>query len=242
MTRHLELACAWGGMIFAVLFAIGFVGIAHFVPPLDPNATAEQTAAIFRDNANGIRTGLLLCYIGCVFYLAFGASINAETERIPGVPAVLLKLQSAAFAATVLLIAGPFMIWLTAAFRPESQSAELIQALNDLGWISFLFGWLPFVTWYMTTGAAILCDTRTTDPLYPRWAGYLSLVLGLGQTSASFLIYFKTGPFAWDGLFSWWLPASEFFLWFVVMTVLSTKAINRRYRESADDTNKRLLR
>lgn len=230
MKRYVELVCAWGGMIFAVLFAIGFVGLAHFVPPLDPNATAEQTATIFRENTDGIRTGLLLCYIGCVFYLAFGASIGAETQRISGVPAVLRKLQAAAFAASVLLVAGPFMAWLTAAFRPDTYPPELIQAINDFGWISFLFGWLPFVTWYMATGLVILCETHTDDPVYPRWSGYLSLALGLGQTSASLLIYFKTGPFAWDGLFSWWLPASEFFLWFIVITVLTTKAINKRYR------------
>ena len=231
MKRYLELGCAYGGMVFAVLFGIGFVGLAHFVPPLDPNATAEQTAAVFRDNTNGIRTGLLLSYIGCVFYLAFGASINAETQRIVSVPTVLLKLQSAAFSASILLIAGPIMVWLAAAFRPESnQSAELVQALNDFGWISFLFGWVPFVTWYMATGAAILCDTQGNDRVYPRWSGYLSLALGLGQTSASLLIYFKTGPFAWNGLFSWWLPATEFFLWFIVITVLTVKAINKRYR------------
>jgi hypothetical protein len=166
-----------------------------------------------------------------VFYLAFGAAINAQSRRIVGMPRSLPKLQAAAFSASVLLIAGPFMIWWTAAFRPESYSPETVQLLNDLGWICFLVGWLPFVTWYMATGAAILCD-RSAEPVYPRWAGYLSLVLGLGQSSASFLIYFKTGPFAWDGLFSWWLPATEFFVWFVVITALTTKAINKEYREA----------
>jgi hypothetical protein len=48
--------------------------------------------------------------------------------------------------------------------------------------------------------------------------------------SATFLIYFKTGPFAWNGVFSWWLPATDFFLWFLVMTVLTTRAINSKYR------------
>jgi hypothetical protein len=234
--RAIDLTCAWGGMAFAVLFAIGFAGLARFVPPLDPADTAEQTAEIFRANTGGIRTGLLLCYVGCVFYLAFGASINAQTRRIPGVPAALGHLQTAAFASSVLLIAGPFMLWWAAAFRPDTRSAEITQALNDIGWISFLVGWVPFVTWYMVTGAAILCDTGE-QPIYPRWAGFLGLVLGLGQSSASFLIYVKAGPFAWDGLFSWWLPATEFFLWFVAMTVLTTRAINRQYRtpEAAAD-------
>jgi hypothetical protein len=231
--RGIELACAWGGIAFGVLFGIGFVGVARFVPPLSPDATAEQTAAIFRDNAGSIRAGLLICYAACVCYLAFGAAINAQTRRITGAPNVLFKLQSAAFASSVLLIAGPFMIWSTAAFRPETWSPETVQAFNDFGWVSFLWGWVPFVTWYMTTGVAILCDADRVDPVYPRWSGYLSLVMGLGQSSASFLIFTKTGPFAWDGIFSWWLPATEFFIWFVVITVLTTRAINEQYRAQA---------
>jgi hypothetical protein len=232
MKRFVDLACGWGGIVFAVLFGIGFVGIARFVPPLHPSDTAEQTAAIFRENTNAIRTGLLLCYVGCVFFLAFGASISAQTRRIPGVPTALIHLQIAAYASAMLLIAGPCMIWWVAAFRPAEMPAGTIQMLNDFGWISFLVGWVPFVTWYTATGAAILCDT-SPDPIYPRWAGYLGLVLGLGQSSASLLIYVKTGPFAWNGIFSWWLPATEFFLWFAVITALTIKAIKKQYWETS---------
>jgi len=85
----------------------------------------------------------------------------------------------------------------------------------------------------MATSAAILCDTSAT-PVVPRWSGYLGLVMGLAQASASFLIYFKTGPFAWNGLFAWWLPATDFFAWFVIMTVLTIKAIDNQDRQSAE--------
>lgn len=228
MKRYLEIACALGGIAFAVVFGVGFLAIAQFVPPLSPNDTAEQTAAIFRDNETSIRVGLLLAYAGTVCYLAFGASITAQARRISGVPTTLIHLQLAAFGASVLLVAGPMMVWLVAAYRPDERSAEMIQMLNDFGWITFLLGWVPFVTWYMATGAAILCDDSAT-PVYPRWAGYAGLLLGFLQSTASFLIFTKTGPFAWDGMFSWWLPASEFFTWFLVMTVLTVKAINRKY-------------
>jgi hypothetical protein len=217
-------------MIFGVLFGIGFVGIARFVPPLDPNATADQIAEIYRSDTNAIRTGLLVCYVGCPFYLAFGAAILAQTRRIVGAPKTLFQLQVAAFSSSVFFIIGPFMIWWAAAYRPDERSAQLTQALNDLGWIFLLVAWVPFVTWYVVTGLAILCDTSPI-PIYPRWVGYIGLMMGLGQTSAAFLIYFKTGPFAWDGIFSWWLPATWFFTWFVVMTVTTTKAINTQYRD-----------
>lgn len=232
MKRYVELVCACGGMVFAVLFGIGFLGIAHFVPPLDPGNTAEQTAEIFRSDQGKIRTGLLVCYFGCPFYLAFGAAINAQTRRIADVSRTLTQLQAAAFSASLILIIGPFMIWWVAAFRPDENSAQLTQMLNDLGWISFLVGWVPFVTWYVVTGLAILLDTSRA-PIYPRWTGYVCLFMGLGQTSATFLVFFKSGPFAWDGIFSWWLPAAWFFTFFVVMTYATVQAINAQYRPNA---------
>lgn len=236
MKRFLDLVCALGGIIFSVLFGIGFVGLAHFVPPLAPSQTAAETAAIFRTDTNLIRIGILLCYVGVPFYLAFGASISARTRRILGVPNVLIHLQIAAFAAASLLLIGPFLMWLVAAYRPETAPIEIIQTLNDIGWILLLLGWVPFVTWFMAIGAAILCDTSAT-PIYPRWSGYLCLSLGFAQATASFLPFFKTGPFAWDGLFSWWLPATEFFTIFIVMTVLTVKAINNQYRTADKPPN-----
>lgn len=236
MKRIIEIACALGGITFAVLFGIGFLAIARFVPPLDPGHTAAQTAAIYRENATAIQIGLLLCYAGVVAYLAFGASIIGQTRRIQGVPATLIYLQLVAFAASVLLIAGPMMVWLVAAFRPDEYSPETIQMLNDFGWITFLLGWVPFVTWYIATGVSILCDESPT-PVYPRWAGYAGILLGFLQSTATFLVFTKSGPFAWNGLFSWWLPASEFFTWFMIMTVLTVKAVNRQYRTDGHGTS-----
>ncbi|WP_344604159.1 hypothetical protein [Sporichthya brevicatena] len=232
MKRGIEIFCACGGAIFAVLFGIGFWAIADFVSPLDPNASAEEIAAIYRGDTNAIRTGLLVCYVGLPFYLAFAASISAQTRRIAGVPRTLLDLQIAAYSASLLLIGGPYIIWWVAAYRPEETSAELIRTLNDFGWIAFLIGWVPFVTWYVVTGLAILCDS-SAEPIYPRWAGYLSVMMGTGQMSATFLVFFKNGPFAWDGVFSWWAPATWFFIWFASMTVLTIRAINAQYAPSA---------
>ncbi|GAA0617573.1 hypothetical protein GCM10009547_19800 [Sporichthya brevicatena] len=58
-------------------------------------------------------------------------------------------------------------------------------------------------------------------------------MMGTGQMSATFLVFFKNGPFAWDGVFSWWAPATWFFIWFASMTVLTIRAINAQYAPSA---------
>lgn len=234
MKRASELVCAWGGIAFAVIFFIGFVGIARFFPPLSPADTAEQTAAIYREHTNGIRTGLLLCYVGTMFFLAFGSGIVGQTRRIRGVAPAITFFQISSYASAVLLIILPLICWFTAAFRPDEWSAESVRLMNDLGWIGFVIGFPPFVTWVVTTGVAILSD-EAEQPLYPRWSGYLGLFMGFVQVSAAFLIFFKVGPFAWNGLFAWYIPFTDFFAWFVVITVLTIKAINKPGYEAAAD-------
>lgn len=242
MRRRAEILCTWGGIAFAVLFFVGFVLFASFLPPLSPNDTAALTSDIYRDNTDGIRTGLALCYIGTMFFLAFGAGIVGQTRRIKGVAPAITYLQVASFASAVLLIILPITAWFAAAFRPETQPAANIQLLNDFGWITFVVGFPPFVVWVASTGVAILSDTGQ-NPLYPRWSGYLSLLMAFIQVPPVLLIYFKTGLFAWDGLLSWWIPMTDFFTWFMVITVLTLKAINRKYededpvRDSIRDSN-----
>lgn len=178
MERASEKFCAWSGIAFAVIFFIGFVGIARFFPPLSPADTAEQTAAIYREHTNAIRTGLLLCYIGTMFYLAFGSGIVGQTRRIRGAAPAITFFQISSYASAVLLIILPLICWFTAAFRPDEWSPESVRLMNDLGWIGLVIGFSPFVTWVVTTSVAILSD-RAEQPLYPRWSGISGRVHGI---------------------------------------------------------------
>ena len=232
MKRTIDLVCTYGGIGFAVLFFVGFVRIAHFVPPLSPANSAAQTAAIYRQHTNTIRTGLLVCYVGgTMFFMAFGSAIVGQTRRIVGIPPTITYFQISSYTAAAVLIILPMTSWWTAAFRPDTWSDESIRLMNDFGWITFTMGVPPFVTWCITVGLAILSDVAER-PLYPRWAGYLSVLLGFAQITALMLVFFKTGPFAWNGVLSWWIPMTEFFVFLLLITVLTNKAINNRDYEN----------
>jgi hypothetical protein len=167
-----------------------------------------------------------LGFVGTIFLAAFGAAIAGQTRRIRGVSATVVYLQVASVAVAVVIM--PMPGWWAAAFRPDAWSDQTILLINDYSWIIFVIGFVPFVAFFIATGYAILSD-EAEHPLYPRWAGYLSVFLGTVQTSAAPLVYFKAGPFAWNGLIAFWMPVVEFFTWFVVFTVLTLKAIDTEY-------------
>ena len=71
---------------------------------------------------------------------------------------------------------------------------------------------------------AILTDPRRR-PLFPRWLGHLNVWATIVYTPAIVLQFFKHGPFAWNGLFVFWLPAVVFGIQFGANTVWLLKAV-----------------
>ena len=61
----------------------------------------------------------------------------------------------------------------------------------------------------------------------PRGAGYLNVWTVLLFLPGPMCVFFKTGPFAWDGLFAWWIPFVVFMAWMVIMLVLVRRSIDQ---------------
>jgi MFS family permease len=222
----MQLGCAWCGYGFAAFFIVGALLVAHWFPPLDPGDSALQTATIYRDRTGEIRLGLLIVFVGQVMFPFFGAAIAGQTRRIRQAAPALSYTQIASVGCASMAMIGPLATFFVTAYRPE-RSPETTQLLNDLAWIVFMVSFVPFVSWAVAVGLAILSDTTDT-PIYPRWSGYLSIAVGLIQMPAGLLIFFKSGPFAWNGLFSLWIPAFDFFGWIIAITALTISAIRKR--------------
>jgi hypothetical protein len=231
MGRTLKQCLAWSGLVFAAFFVVGWLGVVHWVPPPAPSSTADVTAARYRDRTDQIRLGFLIVFLGQIAFPMFGAAIAAQTRRIRQAPRALSYAQLVALGCANMAMVGPITIFFVAAFRPE-RAPETTQLLNDIAWLSFMVAFPPFVAWAFAIGMAILCDT-SAEPIYPRWSGYFCVFVGIIQMPAGALVFFKTGPFAWNGLFPFWLPAGVFFGWIVAMSCLTAAA--SRTPDPADD-------
>jgi len=229
MSRPTQMVCAWCGPAMTFLFFVGLMLLADFIPPPSPHDSAEQIAAMFRDNTDRIRVGVLLSMLGTGLLCPWYAVIAVQVKRIEGRWSPLAYTCLIAGACGVLEIVLPQMTWQAAAFRPE-RSPEVTQALNDLAWLPFLGLTTTVVLQNFVIGVAVLRDSRPA-PIFPRWYGYLNFWIGLLVMPAGLIVFFKTGPFAWDGLLAWWVPVAAFFGWIVTTSVLLTQAIREQYRD-----------
>jgi hypothetical protein len=222
--RQAQLACAWCGFGFAAFFLVGALLVAHWFPPLNPGDSAMATATIYREHTGRIRVGLLIVFVGQIMFPFFGGAIAGQTRRIRQAAPALAYTQIASVGCASMAMVGPLATFFVTAYRPE-RTPEMTQLLNDVSWIVFMVTFVPFVSWAVAIGLAILSDADPDAPIYPRWSGYLSIAVGLIQMPAGLLIFFRSGPFAWNGLFSFWIPAVDFFGWIIVITVLTLRAI-----------------
>lgn len=218
-----ERMCAWSGIICVICFFIAFC-FSGFIPPLSPSLTAEQVASHYREHYVGVRFGMIFMLISGMFYAAYVAVISGQMRRIPNLSPVVVYAQLSAGSFACLTFLLPAVFFIVTSFRPE-RSPELTQVLNDLSWIMAVIPWPPFMVQNFAFAFAILSDKRS-DPLFPRWLGYLNIWAPISFTPGVMLPFFKAGPFAWGGVLVFWLPAFIFFIWFVLTTAQLLKAIN----------------
>jgi hypothetical protein len=228
MKRSIELACAWSGVAMMVLLSIGLFGCGIF-PPISPNDSPQEVADFYRDNTDLIRAGLLFSFIAFALWGPFMAAVGTQLRRIPDVSPSLVRTQQLAAAASWIFLLLPMMFYSAAAFRPDSDP-DVIRAINDIAWFSFIMPFVPFVTIAFVMAVAILQDPGP-EPIFPRWFGYLCLWIALLQIPGGLLTFFHTGPFDWRGLFALWIPFTAFGTWMATTSWTLDRAIRRQTSE-----------
>lgn len=218
-----QMLCTWSGPIFVAVFTVGFWFLAHYLPPPSPSAGAGDIAALYQQNTGPIRLGMFLMMACSGLVAPFIAVIAVQMKRMEGGAGVLTYTQLSAGTVGILFLILPALLWTVAAFRPE-RDPNLILLLNDMGWIFFLMPFGTFTVQCLAIGLAIL-GSKDAPPLIPRWAGYFNLWVAVLFIPGGLLTFFKTGPFAWNGLFVFWVPLVAFLLWYGVMFVLLRQAI-----------------
>jgi hypothetical protein len=222
ISARVQQACAWSGVVLLVIFLPAFVFLCHLIPPPDPSWTAAQVKEFFLEDTTTKRIGIAICLAVWTLMLPWGVALAAQTARAERGFPVLSVIQVGCAASMMAIGALMMLLWGVASFRPDELAAETVQMVNDLAWFIFVMYWAPGVLWCWSVGLAIVLD-RNPRPIFPRWVAYLNFWTGFSFFPASLALFFKTGPFAYNGLMAIYVPAAIFFVWYGVMTVLMLK-------------------
>lgn len=227
IAQKTQLIGAWSGILYVVLLLLGWTLIAGYVPAHPPSASAEEIAAIYAADSVKIRAGMIFIMFAAMMCIPFAGALAQMLYRVEGGLGMLTASQIMAGIGNTLLTFYPPMWWIIASFRVE-RSPEMIQLLNDIGWIQLIGGLTPFLPMLLTVGFAALHDKNENAP-FPRWVGFFNLWVFVLVLPGQLLFFFKTGPFAWNGILAFWVPVIVFCCYFLVMQKVIRDDAKRTY-------------
>ena len=226
----IQVACTWSGVVGVTLFFLG-LWLPGFIPIPSPLLTPDQVVAMYQENLMAIRASMVLMLISGMFLPPIFAVVSIQLRRIEGATPVLCYTQLCAGAVNIVFFIFTGILFLLTAFRPD-RPAEITYMLNDFSWFLAIMIWPPMFTQLIAIAVAILND-KGAEPVFPRWLAFANIWMALLFVPGSLIPFFKTGPFAWNGLLGFWVPATAFGIWFVVMVPMLLKAIKRQAVEAA---------
>jgi len=215
---------AWCGVAYCVLLLVGWWFIGGFFPLHRPSAGAQEIAAFFRGDIVRIRLGMVVVMWGSAIFIPFTASLADYVSKVEGRSGPLTKITTMAGYANAMLTFYPPLLWIANTWRSKERSDELIYLVNDIAWLQFIGGLALIMPMFVTVAVTAFND-KSVNPTFPRWVAFASIMTFILFLPDQMLFFFKTGPFAWNGLFAFWVPLTIFCGWFVMLAFLMRRSI-----------------
>lgn len=227
----LQLFGAWSALFYCILFGIGWLGFnGGMFPPHSPSADEATIVAIFQEHTLRIRLCMVSIMFGAMFMLPFAGTLGTQIARIEGGPGVLTVVAVLGAFANAIFTFYPPIWWLVISYRPERLGA-ITYFMNDAAWLQFVGAISLFVPIVLAQGIAALID-KNEDRIFPRWSGYFCLWVFALELPVTMIFFFHAGPFAWNGLIGFWLPATVFFIYFMMTFYFLYSYIKRQVKRT----------
>ena len=222
--------CAWAGPIFLIGYLCSWGLLGFNIPTFEPSISLNDLYQHYVANSARIRLAMVLSVFFMPFYFVFSGVVSRVMQKVEGSDGPLSQIEQMGGALTTVvgLVAG--VSWLCAAFRVEERTPEMVRQLHD-------FGWLFFDTTYMCTSfqmiamALVFLADRRATPLVPRWLCWYSIFVAVIFLPLTLLPFFYSGPFAWSGLFNYWVTLGTWFFWVILICIYIIRAIGRLEQE-----------
>lgn len=225
MNTAVHRFCAWSGVMYIVTFLVALVFIADMIPPTPPSWTQAQVVDFYHSHSLSIRVATALIIFAVPLGFSWTALMAIWSSRAEGKFPVMAWAQ---LVCGVWSFGGAYIgavDWSVAAFRPE-RAGDVLYMLSDHGWYWMIMPGSCAVMQCVFIGIGMLSDRRA-EPIFPRWVGFFNIWVGVLQIPGVMMAFFHTGPFAWNGLFAFWIPVTVFSLWIYVDTWAVLRAIKR---------------
>lgn len=222
-----QRALIWWALGTIAIFMACFIFLIRMVPLPPATLSAAEVAAIYQANAVNIKIGAVICSWTAGFMVPLALVISAQMRRLEQGWPIWSALQLCGGCLMSMFLVFPPLIWGIAAYSPD-RPVEVTLAIHEAANLTLVTTDQYFI--FQFVAIAVVALGFKTDALspFPRWFGYYSIWTAFMFELGAFGFMPRTGPFAWNGLFVFWIPLVIFGIWFLITSVLLMNALKRQ--------------
>ena len=227
MSASKQKILVWWTLVSTVIFGMAYTFLIRLVPLPPATLGASAVAQFYADHSLSIRLGATICSWTGAFLVPLSVVVAVQLSRLEkGLPVWSILYFAGGILTSIFLVIPP-LLWGVAAFNP-TRPAEItlvVHEMANLMWVTTT----QFFIFYMVAMVVVTLSAEPdrTSP-FPRWFGYLTIWVALITEVGAVGFLTKLGPFAWNGLFIFWLPFGVGFAWLFLLAIMVLRALNRQ--------------
>ncbi|GAB3369282.1 hypothetical protein NCG89_08420 [Spongiibacter taiwanensis] len=218
---------AWSGPIFFIGFFVMWGLLARNFPPMAASTSAEGMWEHYKNLQMEILIGMSVCIVLGSCYMTFGAAVSRVMRRIEdGEEGMLSNIEMLGSTITCCPIIVACGLWLTGGLLVDSLAPETIQMLYMGAWMIIDLAYMV-TSWQIIACSVCFMRDKREKKLVPNYVSWWGFVTVASFFPVSLIPFFKTGPFAFHGLFNFWVAFPTWYIWIVLMSIYVIKAVYR---------------
>ena len=212
----------WTVPFFFNLFGIVFVPLSWMMPPRSPSASASQVVDFMHSHNLLIACTMLTMSFGLA--PLSNAVYLIQVKRMSVSPVFRYSMMVGSMTGAIVGMLFPMFCFGLGAFRP-GYDASILLMLYDFGYLAFIGSLGCFCVMWMAFGLAIILDENN---VLPKWLGYYTVWQYVTELMAAPVWISKSGPFAWNGLMTFWFAMVLYVSWQIIVYVCIFRAIKNQ--------------
>jgi hypothetical protein len=232
MSERSQKVLVWCTLIGATIYGLALGYLLHMLPPPSATWPAHRIAEFYTRYNTEIKLGAVVASWTGGFLVPLTVVIAVQVSRL-GRPVWATMTLIGGVMSTIFLVLPPLFFGV-AAFTP-GRAAEITATMHELGLLSLITTDQYYI--FMWVAVVVICFVPTTarHSPFPRWFGFFSAWATLMFEAGAIAFLTRTGPFAWNGLLSFWIPLPLFGVWMLVMAYLLLQALTKQSLDRDDE-------
>ena len=215
----------WWALAFLTIYGLTLLFLMHMLPPPSATWSAERVAGFYTGHNTEIKLGATIASWTSAFMVPLTVVIGVQLYRHEkGGPPVWTLLAVAGGTLMSIFVVLPPVFWGVAAYT-ATRAPEITATMHELGVITLITTDQYYIFMWVAVAVISLLPNTVVHSPFPRWFGYFTAWLAVMFETGAIAFVFRTGPFSWNGLFTFWIPFPLFGVWIAIVSVLLFRSI-----------------